>query len=170
MDTNKIERYQKLFEIMYRVENIYSQICRDEMLGEEIHFSPYEAQILLSISIHSNELKNMHWYAEQMGLSPSCFTKYIKRLTSKGLVEKYYLKGNRKNIVLQVSELGMKECRIVSQFACETWMKEILTELDSLNDKELATVERIIFLWGKKYQDLLNMKEEASSPTELIPV
>ncbi len=46
--------------------------------------------------------------AKRLGISPSAFSKNVKKMTEKGFLEKYQSTTNHKDIIIKVSPLGRK--------------------------------------------------------------
>lgn len=95
--------YREIIGDFYRSANGYSQICKNEMFGDPIKFSPYEVQIMEHIMEHADQHRNMKWYANRLGLSQATYSKYVRKLVDKGLLEKYHTSGNKKDVILMVS-------------------------------------------------------------------
>ena len=108
----------------------------------------------------------MIWYSRQLGMQPSTFSKYIKKLVEKGLVEKYQTVGNRKDIILRLSPLAQEEYEKYSRYAYEVWFKDWFAILDTMSPEQLEKTQRIISMWGGWCSDISDAKEEA----ELIRV
>lgn len=159
MQLTWLREYRRLVSTLYRSANAYSQVCKSEHLGENVKFSAYEVQIMEHIMEYENQNKNMTWYASQLGLSPSNFSKYVKRLVSKGLVDRYKLQGNGKSIILKVSELGMKEYQAYSDYALKTWFHELFSFLDTLPETEVQDIEKAINIWGSWHTKLITYEE-----------
>ena len=87
--------YREMIGDFYRSANGYSQLCKTEMFGDPVRFSPYEVQIMEHILEYADQHKNMKWYAERLGLSQATYSKYVRKLVDKGLVEKYHASGNK---------------------------------------------------------------------------
>ena len=88
--------YREIIGDFYRSANGYSQICKNEMFGDPIKFSPYEVQIMEHIMEHADQHRNMKWYANRLGLSQATYSKYVRKLVDKGLLEKYHNKKKKK--------------------------------------------------------------------------
>ena len=143
--------YREIIGNFYRSANGYSQICKNEMFGEPVLFSPYEVQIIEHILEHADQHRNMKWYASRLGLSQATYSKYVQKLVDKGLVEKYHTSGNKKDIILMVSPLGLKEYREYAVVAASQLFSELFRYLDSISEAELETVNRVFALFGRMH-------------------
>ena len=161
-------RYRDIVGDFYRSANGYSQICRTELFGSKVRFSPYEVQIMEHIMEYSDQRRNMKWFAEQLGLSQATYSKYVRKLVEKGLLEKYHTEGNRKDIILMVSPLGLKEYEDYSQQMKDTVFGELFDLLDSVKPEELETVRKVFSIFGHWHRENQETRKEEFSP--LIPV
>ena len=159
--------YREIIGDFYRSANGYSQICKIESFGEPVKFSPYEVQIMEHILEYADQHRNMKWYANRLGLSQATYSKYVQKLVDKGLVEKYHASDNRKNIILMVSPLGLKEYREYAVFVEQRWFHELFELLDGIGPKELEAVKKAFAIFGRWHGEKTAEAEEAA---ELIRV
>lgn len=148
-----MEPYRDIIGNFYRSANGYSQICKSEIFGASVPFSPYEVQILEHILEHADQHRNMKWYASRLGLSQATYSKYVQKLVDKGLVEKYHTSGNRKDIILMVSPLGLEEYRAYTEMARSLLFGDLFRYLDSLGPEELGTVKQVFGLFGRMHAE-----------------
>ncbi len=159
--------YREIIGDFYRSANGYSQICKLEMFGRPVAFSPYEVQIMEHILEHADQRRNMKWYASRLGLSQATYSKYVRRLVEKGLVEKYHTSGNRKNVILKVSPLGLREYAEYASFARERWFHELFELLDRLGPEELEAVKKTFAIFGRWHGE---RTADSAGDDELIPI
>ena len=155
--------YRSMVGTIYRAGNAYSMICKREILGDTVAFSPYEVQIMEYIMEYEDNRKNMSWYAHKMGLATSTYSKYVKKMVEKGLLEKYRASDNKKNVILRVSELGRTEYETYSRHAKGTWFEGLFERLDALTSQELKSFQELIELWGSWHMAMIDPED----PVEL---
>ncbi len=160
--------YRELIGDFYRSANGYSQICKTEMFGDPVPFSPYEVQIMEHILEHADQRHNMKWYASRLGLSQATFSKYVQKLVNKGLIEKYHAQGNNKDIILMLSPLALQEYESYAQAARERWFQELFDLLDKAEPKERELVRKVFGILGQWHREKVAEGTEERSP--LIPV
>ncbi len=163
-----MEPYRDIIHNFYRSANGYSQICKNEFFGDPVKFSPYEIQIIEHIMENDDQHRNMKWYADQLGLNQATYSKYVQKLVKKGLIEKYHTSENKKNIILKVSALGLKEYKSYSKFVEKVWFHELFELLDSVSPKELELIKETFAILGKWHTEKLSDKD--SAPVELIRI
>ena len=161
-------QYRDIIGNFYRSANGYSQICKTELFGDPVRFSPYEVQIMEHILEYADQNKNMKWYASRLGLSQATYSKYVRKLVDKGLLEKYHTSENRKNIILKVSDLGLREYEEYTTFAEQNMFHVLFDMLDSLNPEELAAVRKAFDVFGRMHGE--NRPVDDEEPVHLIRV
>jgi DNA-binding MarR family transcriptional regulator len=153
--------YRDLIGNFYRSANGYSQICKTELFGDPVPFSPYEVQILEHILEYADQRRNMKWYASRLGLSQATFSKYVQKLVNKGLLEKYHARGNKKDVILMVSPLGQQEYALYAKAAREQYFQELFDVLDKAGPRELETLRQVFSILGRWHRE-----KAADSPEE----
>ena len=99
--------YRDVVESLIHYCNVYAGVYKKEMThGTSVSFSYAQIQVLEYLLENEELNQNMSCIATRLGITFSTFSKVVNKLESKGLLEKYYLEGNKKNIVVRVSELG----------------------------------------------------------------
>ena len=160
MQLNWLGNYRKIVADFYRSANGYSQICKLELFGEKVTFSPYEVQIMEHIMEHAEENRNMKWYAEQLGLSQATYSKYVRKLVAKGLVEKYHTEDNQKNIILRISSLGSEEYRNYVNRIRERHFNGLIAYWDTLTPEQLEAVRTSFAIWGGFHGEFGNQEKK----------
>ena len=99
--------YRELVEKLIRYCNRYAAVYKEEKdHGLAVPFSYAQIQVVEYLLENEELNQNMSTIASRLGINLSTFSKLVNKLTGKGLLEKYYLEGNRKNIVIRVSPMG----------------------------------------------------------------
>lgn len=169
MKLNWLGKHRNIVSGFYRSANGYSQICKLEMFGQKVRFSPYEVQIMEHIMEYGDENRNMKWYADRLGLTQATYSRYVGKLVRKGLVEKYHTEDNRKNIILRVSPLGLEEYRAYAGHMKRIRFGPMLEYLDSLDPAQLEAVEKVMAFWGTFHNEL-SAAEDQSGDVKLIRI
>jgi len=99
--------YRDFLEKLIHYCNVYASVCKQERThGTQVPFSFEQIQIVEYLLENEERCQNMSSIALRLGITFSTFSKMVTKLEEKGLLEKCYLEGNRKNIVIRVSKLG----------------------------------------------------------------
>ena len=163
-----MRQYRDIIGNFYRSANGYSQICKMEMFGSPNPFSPYEVQIMEHILEYADQNKNMKWYASRLGLSQATYSKYVQKLVDKGLLEKYHTVGNRKDVILKLSPLAIREYEEYARFSEANHFRELFELLDSVTPEELEAVKKTFSIFGRMHGEKRSSAGE--EPVELIRI
>lgn len=87
--------------------------CLDEYGYSETHCIDYIGRL---------ELPNVTKIAEHMGMTRGAISKMTKKLLAKGLIEKYTLESNKKEVYFKLTDLG-KHCLRNMQNVTNRWEK-----------------------------------------------
>ena len=97
-------------------------------------------QVLGCIGVYGDKNKNMVYMANKLGMQKSTFSKYVKLLVDKGLVDRYQSTNNRKDIVLKPSKKGLIQHQERSRIIFEAAWQEPFAVLEKLSDENLAVL------------------------------
>ncbi len=132
--------YRELVESIIGVVNIYNQIQNERVFTggiEGLRLSATEVQVIEYILENEEKNSNMSEIAKRLSISQSSFSKKIKLLADKGLLEKYYASNNRKNIIVKVSEFGKAfYSGYVKSEQTDIW-REIFSKLDQADRESI---------------------------------
>ena len=108
MDTKWMGRYRPFVAALVRHSNLSSRVSARRKTNEQgaIALSPNEWQALEYLLEHQDEMENMDYISDHLGLATSTFSRLVRALEKLGLVEKYQKAGNRKDIVLRITPAG----------------------------------------------------------------
>lgn len=156
-------RHRRIVAAYYRSANAYAALCKRENLSSA-GMTSIEVQIIEHILEHAEENNNMKWYAGELGISTSAFTNYVNRLTHKGLVCKYHTTDNKKNIILRVTEEGIKAYEEYSA-VMQGVFAPMFEIVDKMSDKDQLLVAELLNRWAD--QHILGTIDE--KPLFLVP-
>ena len=99
--------YRDVVEALIHYCNIYASAYRlEKQEYQGILYSYAQIQVLEYLLENEDSNEHMSAIASRLGISRSNFTKIVNRLESKGLVEKRFRPGNRKELLVTVLPLG----------------------------------------------------------------
>lgn len=108
--------YRDVVEALIHYCNIYAVAYRSEKLEYKgIFYSFAQVQVLEYLLESEGKNENMSAIASRLGISRSNFTKIVNRLVAKGLLEKAYMPGSRKELKVTVNPLGRELYSVYSQ-------------------------------------------------------
>ena len=147
MDTEWMGRYRGLIASLVRHGNVAIRTQTNKKnIGDNIWLNDQQWQILEYLIENRDKIFNMNDVSYRLNIPQSTFSKTIKLLFEKGLVEKYQAVNNRKNIILRPTEYGLKLYDDFSIKDVEKGFKEFFSALENVSDKDLHAVARAIEL------------------------
>lgn len=143
MELTWMGRHRASVEVMIKMCNSYAALLSiPSFVWEDISLSVQELQTLEYILENENQRENMSRVAEKMNFSQSNFSKIVKQLVIKGMVEKYHSARNGKDIILCPSELGREAYAAYSASAQARWMP-IFEHMDALSPDDEEVLIKI---------------------------
>lgn len=156
--------YRDVVESLIRYCNVYAgNYKKERTYGTEVSFSCAQIQVLEYLLENEELNQNMSCIAARLGITLSTFSKVVNKLEAKGLLEKYYLEGNKKNIVIRVSELGRKVYETYSEEILRTHFSKMFDVLKEIPGEYLPVIARAL---GNPVVDRC---AEEENPPVLIP-
>ena len=113
-------------------------------------FSASEIQTLEYILTNQDKNQNMAEMAYYLGIPASTFSKNVNKMMKKGLVEKYHISTNRKEIILRVSDFGKDVYEQYSRFAYERLYKDVFSVLDQVPAEYVEKFTQILKLCAEE--------------------
>lgn len=138
-------KYRTLVEMMIRCANRYSQGYKTEIsYNFPVLFSPAQLQVMEYILENEEKNQSMGQIAARLGISQSAFSKNVKKMVEKGLLERYHLEGNKKSVIIKVSDMGREAYRCYSQVVYEHGFKAFFEVLDEIPDEYIEIFTRAL--------------------------
>lgn len=156
--------YRDVVESLIRYCNVYAGVYKKEMThGTDVSFSFAQIQVLEYLLENEELNQNMSCIATRLGITFSTFSKVVNKLESKGLLEKYYIEGNKKNIVVRVSDLGRQVYNTYSEDILRTHFSKMFEVLKDVPAEYLPIFAKAL------RQPSLGTRQETDSAPVLIP-
>lgn len=144
--------YREIVEKLIHYCNVYASVYKKERLTHEgVTFSYSQIQVLEYLLENEANHDNMSIVAARLGVALSTFSKLVSALEAKGLLEKYFLEGNKKNIVVRVSDLGRRVYASYSKEISTTHFTHMFEALDEIPREYLPVIAKALnFPMGQK--------------------
>ena len=144
-------KYGDFVEKLVHYGNAYAQNYNTERsFGVGASFSASEIQTLEYILTNLDKNQNMAEMAYYLGIPASTFSKNVNKMMKKGLVEKYHISTNRKEIILRVSDFGKDVYEQYSRFAYERLYKDVFSVLDQIPAEYVEKFTQILKLCAEE--------------------
>ena len=151
------ERHRSLIEKMIRYGNAYAFTFRKQRsFGTDTLFSASQIQTLEYILEAEDSDEKMMEMVARLGVSKATFSKNVKSLMEKGLLEKFHCEGNRKDVYVKPTDKGRKVYQEYTKFVCENLFDEILEIADQVPQEYLKLMEDMLEYFAERlvyYQD-----------------
>ena len=137
-------RHRNSIEAIIKMCNAYTAISYMPVISTgELELSPNEIQVLEYLLENEERRDNMSVIAERLQYSKSAFSKLVKQLVSKKLLNRFHEANNSKNVIIRPSEFGRKIYKEYSEAAALRW-KPILDNMDKLSEKDEESMIGVI--------------------------
>ena len=163
--------YRSVVEAMIGMCNSYSQ-CMNQPVFETdcVSLSPSQLQVLEYILENEDRNENMSRIAQRLSISQSNFSKMVKQLVKKGLLEKYHTADNGKNIIIRVSPAGKRFYDIYSHCEMTDVWRRIFEKLDSVKPEDVEVFVSCLAEFTDVMQGGINKSTPKKDGVELIKV
>lgn len=159
MELKWMGKYRDFVEKLIKYGNTYAQAYKVEgNYATDIPFSAAQLQVMEYILENEEHNQNMAEIAARLGVTPSAFSKNVKKMVDKGLLEKYHTSDNKKDVIIRVSPLGRQVYEQYSGFAYERVYKEIFDILDQIPREYVGMFTKILEISAEETQ-LKKLKE-----------
>ena len=125
--------YRDIVESLIHYCNIYADVYKHEhMVFQDVTYSFSQVQVLEYLLENEERKENMSAIADRLGISRSNFTKIVNRLEAKGLVEKAYMQGSRKELMVTVNDFGKALYEEYSQEILKSHFSPMFRQLEQI--------------------------------------
>lgn len=147
-----------LLEAIIKFANVYAGVLTKKFIGKDTKLSFSQIQVIEYLLEDEECNKKMVDVAERLGVTRSCFSKNVKTLEKKGLLEKYHPEDNRKNIFIKVTDRGKAIYEDYSKNIATNIFRELLENDQEISDADMDKF--IILLNSLSTKIQLNKKNE----------
>lgn len=137
--------YRVIIEKLIRFSNGYSGILhKKQFLGTDIAISFAQIQVVEYILENESYMQNMSTIAYRLGISYSTFSKLSNSLVEMGMLQKFNISGNRKDIIIQATAYGKDQYLKYAAFMDEFWFRYIAQAGSPIPKEYLPDVARML--------------------------
>ena len=126
--------YRGVVEALIHYCNIYAGVChREKMTYGGVCYSYSQIQVLEYLLENEERGDNMAAIAKRLGITRSNFTKIIKKLEQKGMVEKKWMPGCKRDHCVEVTAFGRELYEDYSAGVYRRHFAPMFAELEKLS-------------------------------------
>ena len=148
--------YRDVVESLMHYCNVYAGVYKKEFMKlENVAFSFSQVQVLEYLLENEERNENMSTIAARLGITRSNFTKIVKRLEDKGLVEKSANGSSKKELRVTVNERGRRLYSVYSEQILKFHFSPMFEKLAQVPPEYYPAIS-----------DFLNATRESPEPAE----
>lgn len=157
MSTEWMGRYRPLVAALVQHTNIVQRTMSAKTdIVDGIRLTPQEWQVFEYIIEHLNDDAHMNLISERLGIPQSSFSKMVKVLCGYGLIDKYQMTNNRKNIILRPSDYGLEVYARNSSSVMDSTFADFFSQLDPLGDEDIALFTQALEKLSENVSDVFH--------------
>ena len=146
MKLSWMREYREIVEALIHYCNIYAAAYKvEKMTYKGVEYSYAQIQVLEYLLENEEKSENMSRIAERLGITRSNFTKIVNRLVSKGLLEKEYMPGSRKDLRLTVNAFGRELYEDYAQEILRWHFSPMFREFDRIDRSDLPALRDALY-------------------------
>lgn len=171
MNAEWMGRYRPFVAALVRHSNLSSRVSARRTVGAQgqMVLAPNEWQTLEYLLEHQDEVENMVYISNQLGIATSTFSRIVRSLEGLGFVEKLQKEGNNKDVVLHITPCGMEYYHSEVKNRVNPMFDGCFNHLGSLSDEELdQVIQAIDYISDQMLQD--TKAAEQNTPPKLVPL
>lgn len=151
MELKWMEQYRSFVEKLIQYGNVYAFLFRKQKsFGTKETFSALQIQTLEYILESENGDETMTEMAKRLGVSKATFSKNVKILMEKGLLEKFHCNGNKKNIYVKPTQKGRQTYEEYTKFIYELVFKDIFRIADTIAPEDREKFEELLSVFSER--------------------
>ncbi len=163
-------KYRPFVEAMVRYGNAYAQAVNVQGVITDPPISSSELQVMEYILENEERNDNMKQIAARLQISQSSFSKMVKQLVTKGLLEKYHSRNNQKNVIIRLTDHARE---VYEEYAngpqTDVW-RDSFALLDQLGPGALEIITQMLNQHCKYLHDEIGSVDNEEERDELIKI
>lgn len=137
--------YRDVVEKLIRYCNEYGNIYkREQYYGTKIKFSYAQIQVIEYLLENEERHQNMSTIAGRLGISNSVFSKLVNQLVTKGMLQKFHTKNNKKDVIVRVTDFGRSTYMDYSKFILENHFQKMFDVADRLPRETIPVIAEML--------------------------
>ena len=154
-----MDKHRQLVEKIIKYGNAYAHIYNRQIdYRANVFFSASQIQVLEYVL--ENEDQKMSEIAKRLGVNRSAFSKNVKKLMDKELLEKFRCNNNQKDIFLKVTPQGKIVYDQYSKFIYERCFKDMFEVADQIPADYLEMMAKMIDVFADRIISVSNEEDE----------
>lgn len=162
MGTEWMGRYRPLVAALVLHSNIIHKGMNEKFdLGNGMVLSTHEWQVLEYIVEHKDDYFSMIQIARQLGIPQSSFSRIVGILNNYGLIDKYQVENNKKNVVVRPTDFALELYAKRSGSLDSRYFRVFFDALEGIEDADIVTFTEAL---NALTQAIISQPQEDSEP------
>lgn len=177
MQLEWLGKYRTFIESLIFYVNIYGQVYTSQGFHDtSVPCSVAQIQVLEYILENEEKNQKMAEVAKRLGISPSAFSKNVKKMVDKGLLDRYRSVNNKKDIIIKASPLGRK---VYQEYVDSLWERRFKKTFEILDEIPEEYVEKFTEILKYNAESLIAQmnehqhsigEDQEEEPAELVKI
>ncbi len=177
MQLEWLGKYRTFIESLIFYVNIYGQVYTSQGFHDtSVPCSVAQIQVLEYILENEEKNQKMAEVANRLGISPSAFSKNVKKMEEKGLLDRYHSVNNKKDVIIKASPLGRK---VYQEYVDSLWERRFKKTFEILDEIPEVYIQKFTEMLNYNAESLISQmnehqrisdKREAKQPAELVRI
>lgn len=177
MQLEWLGKYRAFIESLIFYVNIYGQVYTSQGFHDtSVPCSVAQIQVLEYILENEEKNQKMAEVANRLGISPSAFSKNVKKMEGKGLLERYHSVNNKKDIIIKASPLGRQ---VYQEYVDSLWERRFKKSFEILDEVPEEYIKKFTEMLNYNAESLIAQmnerqrvlkKKETGEPAELVRI
>jgi DNA-binding MarR family transcriptional regulator len=152
MKLDWMQNHRVMVEKMIKYGNAYAVgYTKQRNFGTSEEFSPSQIQTFEYILESEDRNEKMSEMAVRLGVSRSTFSKNVKTLMEKGMLEKFRRVGNRKDIFVKPTDKGREIYTTYVNFVNEVCFKEMFRIADEISVEDRDRFIKLLDIFAESF-------------------
>lgn len=163
-----MSKHRSLVEKLIKYGNAYANTYRLQRdYGTGIKLSAAQIQTLEYILENEERGEKMTEMARRLGVKNSAFSKNIKKLMEKELLEKYQYTDNKKDIYVKATDKGRNLYIEYAEFISKNCFSKIFEIADEISNEDIKRFEDMLNIFA---ETLIFYGETKEKPRKLVKI
>lgn len=168
MELSWMGEHRELIEKIIKFGNAYTFCYKAQLdYNTDMVFSAAQIQTLEYILESEEKNEKMSDMAQRLGVSKSTFSRNVKTLTEKGLLERYQKGDNKKNIYVKPSEKGRQIYEKYTECALDVCFREMFSIADRISAEDKKHIGELLDCFSDCWSSYCMEKSERPSFVKL---
>jgi DNA-binding MarR family transcriptional regulator len=169
MNLQWMQSHRLILEKIIKFGNAYAaNYSKKGNFGTNIEFSPSQIQTFEYILDSEDRNEKMSVVARTLGISKSTFSKNVNFLVRNGMLDKYWLGNNRKDIYVKPTQKGKEIYAKYVNYVLDACFNEIFRIADDISDEDNERFAKILDIFAEAFLRYFSEKPNGNEEIDIL--